>query len=287
MSSSDIPPLEPVPVGRPSRAGRNLPVAITSGVVLGAVIIASLVFWKPAFLAVVLAAILVGIWELKEAFAVHEIRFGWPLVMAGAVAMIVGSYLGGPVVLLPALAITAFAVLIWRLRSGVAGYVRDATAGVFTATYVPFLAGFVALMLERPDGVRRVVAFILVTVASDVGGYAVGVLFGRHPMAPLISPKKSWEGFAGSVALCLVTGWASVVYLLHGQWWAGLLLGAVAVVFATSGDLIESLVKRDLGIKDMSSVVPGHGGLMDRLDSLLATVVPVWLVLVCLVPVVR
>jgi phosphatidate cytidylyltransferase len=135
--------------------------------------------------------------------------------------------------------------------------------------------------------VRRVVAFILVTVASDVGGYAVGVLFGRHPMAPLISPKKSWEGFAGSVALCLVTGWASVVYLLHGQWWAGLLLGAVAVVFATSGDLIESLVKRDLGIKDMSSVVPGHGGLMDRLDSLLATVVPVWLVLVCLVPVVR
>jgi len=121
MSSSDIPPLEPVPVGRPSRAGRNLPVAIASGVVLGVVIIASLVFWKPAFLAVVLAAILVGIWELKEAFAVHDIRFGWPLVMAGAVAMIVGAYLGGPVVLLPALAVTAFGVLLWRLRDGVAG----------------------------------------------------------------------------------------------------------------------------------------------------------------------
>jgi phosphatidate cytidylyltransferase len=287
MSSSDIPPFEPVPVGKPSRAGRNLPVAIASGVVLGVVIIASLVFWKPAFLAVVLAAILVGIWELREAFAVHDIRFAWQLVMAGAVAMVVGAYLGGPVVLVVTLAITALAVLMWRLRRGASGYVRDASAGVLTATYVPFLAGFVSLLLDRPDGVGRVVTFILVVVASDVGGYAVGVLIGRHPMAPVISPKKSWEGFAGSVAFCLAAGWVSVVYLLHGDWWVGLLLGAVAAVFATTGDLVESVIKRDLGIKDMSSVVPGHGGLMDRLDSLLATVAPVWLVLFCLVPVVR
>jgi phosphatidate cytidylyltransferase len=287
MSSPDIPPLEPVPVGRPSRAGRNLPVAIASGVALGVLIIVSLVFWKPAFLAVVLAAIEIGIWELKEALAVHEIRFSWEIVMAGAVAMVVGAYLGGPVVLLISLAITALAVLLWRLRQGVPGYVRDASAGVLTATYVPFLAGFVALLLDRADGVERVVTFILVTVASDVGGYAVGVVLGRHLMAPVISPKKSWEGFAGSVAFCMVAGWASVVYLLHGAWWVGLLLGAVAVVFATFGDLVESVMKRDLGIKDMSSVVPGHGGLMDRLDSLLATVAPVWLVLVCLVPAVR
>lgn len=287
MSSPDLPPLEPVPVGKPSRAGRNLPVAIASGVVLGVVIIASLVFWKPAFLAVLLAAILVGIWELKEAFSAHGIDFAWPVVMGGAVAMEVGAYLGGPVVLLVTLAITTLVVLLWRLRSGVPGYVRDASAGVLTATYVPFLAGFVALLLDRPDGVRRVVTFFLVVVASDVGGYAVGVLLGRHPMAPVISPKKSWEGFAGSVLFCLAVGWATVVYLLHGSWWVGLVLGAVAVVFATSGDLVESVIKRDLGIKDMSSVVPGHGGLMDRLDSLLATVAPVWLVLFCLVPVLR
>ncbi len=287
MSSSDIPPLEPVPVGRPSRAGRNLPVAIASAVVLGTIIIVSLVFWKPAFLAVVLAAILVGIWELKEAFAAHEIRFGWELVMAGAVAMVLGAYLGGSVVLVVALAITVLAVLMARLRAGAQGYVRDASAGVLTAAYVPFLAGFVALLLARPDGVQRVVTFLLVTVASDVGGYAVGVLFGKHPMAPAISPKKSWEGFAGSVAFCLATGWATVVYLLDGSWWVGLVLGAVAVVFATTGDLVESVIKRDLGIKDMSSVVPGHGGLMDRLDSLLAVVAPVWLVLFWLVPVVR
>jgi len=105
------------------------------------------------------------------------------------------------------------------------------------------------------------------------------VLFGKHPMAPVISPKKSWEGFAGSIVFCLLTGWALVVYLLDGDWWVGLVLGLIAVVMATLGDLCESVIKRDLGIKDMSQVIPGHGGLMDRLDSLLATVAPIWLLL--------
>ena len=118
---------------------------------------------------------------------------------------------------------------------------------------------------------------------SDIGGYAAGVLFGRHPMAPVISPKKSWEGFAGSVVFCLAAGWALVVYLLDGDWWVGLLLGLIAVVMATLGDLCESVIKRDLGIKDMSQVIPGHGGLMDRLDSLLATIAPIWLLLHSLV----
>ena len=105
---------------------------------------------------------------------------------------------------------------------------------------------------------------------SDIGGYAAGVLFGKHPMAPSVSPKKSWEGFAGSVVACVVGGVALVVrWLLDGPWWAGVVLGAVAAVGATLGDLCESMIKRDLGIKDMGSILPGHGGLMDRLDSLL------------------
>ena len=121
--------------------------------------------------------------------------------------------------------------------------------------------------------------FIVVTIASDIGGYAAGVLFGKHPMAPVISPKKSWEGFAGSALACVVAGWLLVDFLLEGDWYVGVALGLIVVVMATLGDLVESVIKRDLGIKDMSQVIPGHGGLMDRLDSLLATVAPIWLLL--------
>ncbi|CAA9357993.1 MAG: Phosphatidate cytidylyltransferase [uncultured Nocardioidaceae bacterium] len=273
------------PVDRPSRAGRNLPAAIGSAIVLLVLIAASLYFWKPAFLLVVVPAICIGIWELKRGFAAEQIRLPYQPVMAGAVVMLVGAYVGGAPALVTALAVTALATMLWRLRGGIAGFVRDTTAGVFTAVYVPFLAGFVLLLLKPEDGPLRVVTFILVTMASDIGGYFVGVLAGRHPMAPVISPKKTWEGFAGSGVACVMAGWATVVYLLGGQWWVGVTLGVVVAVMATMGDLCESVIKRDLGIKDMSSVVPGHGGLMDRLDSLLAAVAPTWLLLFYLVPV--
>ena len=275
----------PVPAPRAGRAGRNLPAAIASAVVLLALIAGSLYFWKPAFVAVVTAAILVGVWELKRGFAVKGIALPYEPIMVGAVVMLVGAYVGGAPALVTAMAVNALASLLWRLRGGVDGFVRDATAAVFTSAYVPFLAGFVMLLLKPEDGPLRVVTFILVTIASDIGGYFVGVLAGRHPMAPLVSPKKSWEGFAGSTVFCVAAGWAAVVFLLDGEWWVGVVLGLVAVVMATLGDLCESVIKRDLGIKDMSSVLPGHGGLMDRLDSLLATVAPLWLLLFYLVPV--
>ena len=279
MSTPDTPPASPEPAEKKSRAGRDLPAAIASGVVLLVVIAASLYFWKPAFVIVVTAAILIGIWELKKGFAVKGIRVSQEPLMIGAVVMLVGAYVAGAPALVTALAVTALATMLWRLRGGVDGFVRDATATVFTAVYVPFLAGFVVLLLAEDDGALGVVTFVLVTIASDIGGYAVGVLAGRHPMAPLISPKKSWEGFAGSTVSCVVAGWATVVYLLDGAWWVGVLLGLITVVMATLGDLCESVIKRDLGIKDMSAVIPGHGGLMDRLDSLLATVAPTWLLL--------
>jgi phosphatidate cytidylyltransferase len=169
--------------------------------------------------------------------------------------------------------------MLWRLRGGVAGYVMDTTAAVFTIVYVPFLGGFVALLLAEDKGELAIVTFILVTIASDIGGYIVGVLIGKHPMAPVISPKKSWEGFAGSTVFCIAVGIAMIVWVLDADWWIGVCLGLIAVVMATLGDLCESVIKRDLGIKDMSHVIPGHGGLMDRLDSLLATVAPIWLLL--------
>jgi len=208
--------------------------------------------------------------------------------MVGGATMVVVAYFSGAPALASATAVTALVTMLWLLRRGIEGYVMNATASVFTLVYVPFLGSFVALMLAEggrsgagldDDGVAGIITFILVTIASDIGGYVAGVLFGRHPMAPVISPKKSWEGFAGSVVFTVGAGVALVVWLLDGDWWVGVVLGAIAVVMATLGDLCESVMKRDLGIKDMSQVIPGHGGLMDRLDSLLAGIAPIWLLL--------
>ncbi|MFC6288475.1 phosphatidate cytidylyltransferase [Nocardioides sp. GCM10027113] len=270
------------------RAGRNLPAAIGSAVVLLSAIAASLVFWKTAFMLIVAAAVVVAVWELHKGFEVKGIDLPEQPLMVGGVVMVVVAYFYGAPALVTATAVTALAIMLWLLNRGVDGYVRDATASVFTLIYVPFLGSFVALLLaeggatgfERFDeGVRGIIAFVLVTIASDIGGYAAGVLFGRHPMAPVISPKKSWEGFAGSLVSCVAAGIALVVWLLDGEWWVGVALGLIAVVMATLGDLCESVIKRDLGVKDMSQVIPGHGGLMDRLDSLLATIAPIWLLL--------
>jgi phosphatidate cytidylyltransferase len=208
--------------------------------------------------------------------------------MGGGVVMIAVAYLWGAPALVTATAVTALVTMLWLLHRGVDGYVRTATASVFTIVYLPFLGSFVGLMLREggtwretgiDNGVKGIITFVLVTIASDIGGYVGGVLFGKHPMAPVISPKKSWEGFAGSAIATIAAGVALVVWLLDGHWYVGVALGAIAVVMAVLGDLVESVIKRDLGVKDMSQIIPGHGGIMDRLDSLLATIAPVWLLL--------
>jgi phosphatidate cytidylyltransferase len=270
------------------RAGRNLPAAITSAVVLIALIIVTLVVWKTAFMFVVAAAVVVAVWELHRGFGAKGIDLPEQPLMAGGVIMVVVAYFWGPPALVTATAVAALVTMLWLLRRGVPGYVQNSTASVFILIYVPFLGSFVALMLReggatdftRMDaGVKGVFTFIAVTAASDIGGYIAGVLFGKHRMAPVISPKKSWEGFAGSAAFCVAVGVAMIVWVLDADWWIGVCLGLIAVVMATLGDLCESVIKRDLGIKDMSHVIPGHGGLMDRLDSLLATIAPIWLLL--------
>ena len=278
-------PMEPVPPAeRSGRAGRNLPAAVGVALGLGAVILLSLYLWKVAFVGVVVIAVVLGLWELSNAFAASRVSVPLVPVLLGAVAMSVAAYAGGSEPLLVALAITVLAVMVWRLLEPPQGSVGDVTAGVFAALYVPFLAGFAVLLLRQDDGADRVVVFIILVVLSDVGGYAAGVLFGRHPMAPTVSPKKSWEGFAGSAVFATVGGAAVVPFLLNGTPVEGLLIGLAVMVAATLGDLGESMIKRDLGIKDMGSVLPGHGGVMDRLDSLLPAAPVAYLLLTWLVP---
>lgn len=270
------------------KAGRDLPAAVGSAVVLLVAIAASLFYYKPAFLLIVVAAVVVAVWELHRGMSAKGIDIPEQPLMVGGALMVLVAYAFGAPALVTTTAVTSLVVMLWLLRRGVDGYVANATASVFTLIYVPFLGSFVALMLAEggtwefdrfDDGVLGVVTFILVTIASDIGGYAAGVLFGKHKMAPVISPKKSWEGFAGSLIACVLVGWACIHWFFDAPDWIGVVLGLIGVCMATLGDLCESVIKRDLGIKDMSQVVPGHGGLMDRLDSLLATIAPTWLLL--------
>ncbi|MEU0408732.1 phosphatidate cytidylyltransferase [Streptomyces griseorubiginosus] len=276
---------QPAPAPQKKSAGRDLGAAIGVGVGLGAVIIASLFFVKAVFVGVIVVAVVVGLWELTSRLQERKgIKAPLvPLALGGA-AMVVAGYVRDAEGAWVAMALTALAVLVWRMTEPPEGYLRDVTAGVFAAFYVPFLATFVAMMLTADDGAVRVLTFLLLTVVSDTGAYAVGWRFGTHKLAPRISPGKTREGLAGAVAFAMVAGALCMQFLIDdGRWWQGLLLGLAVAASATLGDLGESMIKRDLGIKDMGTLLPGHGGIMDRLDSLLPTAPVVWLLMVLFV----
>ncbi|MDN0199729.1 phosphatidate cytidylyltransferase [Streptomyces sp. S.PNR 29] len=276
---------QPAPKRQKKSAGRDLSAAIGVGLGLGVVIVASLFIVKAVFVGVIAVAVVVGLWELTKRLEERKgIRAPLvPLALGGA-AMVVAGYVRGAEGAWVAMALTALAVLVWRMTEPPEGYLKDVTAGIFAAFYVPFLATFVAMMLTADDGPNRVLTFLLLTVVSDTGAYAVGWRFGRHKLAPRISPGKTREGLAGAVAFAMVVGALCLQFLIDdGAWWQGLLLGLAVAASATLGDLGESMIKRDLGIKDMGTLLPGHGGIMDRLDSLLPTAPVVWLLLVLFV----
>jgi len=266
------------------RTGRNLPAAIAVGAGLGGLVVLTLLTVKATFLLYMGIAVVIALAELTGAFAKRDINIPVIPVAVGGAAMVTCMYWLGWRDALAALALTVIAVLAWRLRGGTSGYVKDTTAGMFALCYLPLPAVFVTAMLVPADGPRRVLTFIILTICSDIGGYFAGITLGRHLMAPVISPKKTWEGFAGSVVACLVARAVCLPLLLHGHAWQGLLTGAAAVLAATLGDLVESMIKRDLDIKDMGTVLPGHGGLLERLDSLLICAPVVWLLLAAFIP---
>ncbi len=277
-----------------SRAGRNLPVAITVGLLLAGMLIATLVF-APVLWIVVLA--------IATPIATHEVvrrlREGGydvpflPLALGGQ-AMIWLAWPFDATGVLGAFGGTVVVCMVWRLVGQGLGhtpvnYLRDMSATVMLAVWVPLFMAFGVLLIFHDDGSGKeftsgaVFCLLLAVVLSDVGGYTAGVLFGKHPMVPAISPKKTWEGLAGSLLFGVSGAVVAVTFLLPGRhWWVGLPLGVLLVLTGTLGDLVESQVKRDLGIKDMGRSLPGHGGMMDRIDGLLPAAAVTWIVLTVL-----
>ncbi len=258
------------------KAGRNLPAAIASGVVLAILAIVSLFTIPWLFGVLAIAALLGAVHEFVSVLRLKGIHVARTPVYLATVAIPSVAYIWGFEAQLAATGIAILAVMIWRLRKGSEGFVADFSVSVMLVAYLPFMTAFLMLTLAADNGPWRVFVFILLTVSNDIGGYAVGVFFGKHPIAPQISPKKSWEGLAGSVVLQSIVGIVAFIYIFDAPWWQGLIAGIVMTIGATGGDFIESAIKRDLGVKDMGTILPGHGGIMDRLDSLIPNAFVSW-----------
>ncbi|MCK0518450.1 phosphatidate cytidylyltransferase [Williamsia sp. DF01-3] len=274
----------PQPKGSTSRAGRNLPAAIGVGGALGVSLILILTFVPEVWFPVVAVAIAVASWEVTKRFRDAGIKVALIPILVGGQAIIWVSWPWGITGSVVAFAATVLVSMIWKLLSqglhaAPQNYLQDLAGTTLVLAWLPLMGAFGASMVLEEHGAAKVFTLMIVVACSDIGGYVAGVTFGRHAMVPAISPKKSWEGMAGSMLFGIVGAVLTVTYLVDSHWWIGLILGPVLVVCATLGDLVESQVKRDLGIKDMGTLLPGHGGIMDRLDSVLPSAFVVWAVL--------
>ncbi|ODT38790.1 MAG: phosphatidate cytidylyltransferase [Microbacterium sp. SCN 71-17] len=262
------------------RTGRDLIVASLIGVAIGVVVVASLIFVKWLFAFFALGAMVLAVLEFSRALQVAGRRVDVvPQLTAGVLLLASGFLAGLWLHWVAALVAVAF-VVVWRLTAQLHAHdgrartevLADVLVAAFVQMYVPFLTSMAMILLAEDGGEWWVLAFLVLAVVADTGAYVSGLTFGRggrHPMAPRISPKKTWEGFAGACVAALAAGVLLAVFMLQIPWWTGLIFGAVVLATATVGDLGESMLKRDLGIKDMSSWLPGHGGVLDRLDSIL------------------
>ncbi|WP_309129156.1 phosphatidate cytidylyltransferase [Microbacterium sp.] len=264
------------------RTGRDLIVAILIGVGFGLVLLASLLFIKELFIPIAVAVAMLGTYELSRALRAGGRRVDVVAqLIAAAVVVLTGYFAELWLSWVVLFAATSF-VAVWRMIGQMIAkdgrtygdVLADVMIGAFVQVYVPFLTSVALMLLNRDRGELWVLSFIIIAVVADTAAYASGLAFGKHPMAPRISPKKTWEGFGGAVLGSVLAGALLAVFLLQLPWWCGLVLGISILISATLGDLGESMLKRDLGIKDMSSWLPGHGGLLDRLDSILPSTIP-------------
>ncbi|WP_422391607.1 phosphatidate cytidylyltransferase [Arthrobacter sp. N1] len=269
--------------GKPSRAGRNLPAAIGVGAGLLIPVLVGL-FFPIVFVGIVTLFAAVGVWEISRALELRRIHIPLVPTMAGTIVLPFSAYLGGAEGLAGAAVAAVVVLFLWRAASPAPDAARSLMAGTFTVLWVPFMLSF-AMLLMKVDGGNLVIAtLLLLVVANDTFGYLIGAFFGKHAMAPKISPKKSWEGFGGSIGGALVVGGLCAVLLLDQPVWIGFALAVAIVAAATAGDLAESMIKRELGVKDMGTILPGHGGVMDRLDSIVFASPVAYLLSATLIP---
>jgi phosphatidate cytidylyltransferase len=261
------------------RAGRKLLPSIAVSLSLIALVWFALAYQRAIFALVVTIAVVLGIRELNKAFTAVDIHIPlWSLTTA-AVGLCAATWFGGISGLAVATAIAFPCLLVLLLPRGTVDFVKTASASALALVYLPFLAGFLILLARPSNGLERVMTFVVLVGCNDTFAYLTGVLFGKHPLAPKISPKKTLEGLLGSLVFTIAGGAVAFHYIMGAEWWLGALAGLLTVFTATSGDLIESALKRDMAIKDMGNLLPGHGGIMDRLDSVLFAAPALWLAL--------
>lgn len=265
--------LEPHPPRPPqeitSRAGRNLPAAVSTAVVLLAVLGISLFVRIEIFVALAVVFLSIAVWEAAGAFLSRSIAIAYPVVIGAVALIVISTWAGGMGAGLLSFFLGVGCCICINRVFRRDNSLTDAVAGVLVLSWIGLFGMFAIAIAAMDKGAFAVLTFILLPVANDVGGWCVGVLFGKHPIAPSISPKKSWEGFIGSQLLSLLISFLFAGMVLGLSWPYVIALGVLSPVFATMGDFAESLLKRDLGVKDMGSIFPGHGGMLDRLDSIL------------------
>lgn len=266
------------------KAGRNLFLAFGTGLLFAAVFLVGLFTFYWLFVALISAIVIIALIELASAFRVSGRRVPRIGVALGGVVIVLGAAIWGAEGALIGLFVGSALLILWRVIEGLMPawetppktLIRDVFSGLFSLVYVAFLGSLAILLLNAQNGQWWVFTLVLLAVSVDIGAYAAGVTLGKHKMTPRISPNKTWEGFAGAAVAAILAGVLVTVFALHQPWWVGVILGVVVLFTATGGDLTESLIKRNLGVKDMSSWIPGHGGFLDRLDSLLPSTVGVY-----------
>jgi phosphatidate cytidylyltransferase len=261
------------------KAGRKLLPSIGVGLSLIGLVWFALSYQREIFAIVVAIAVVLGVREIVRAFAAHSITVSFNGLALAAIGLSYAAWNGGVAGLAIATAIAFPLLLIRALVQGPEGFVAKATGTTFALLYLPFLAGFLILLARPSTGFQRVMTFMVLVGCNDTFGYIVGVLFGKHPLVPTISPKKTWEGLAGSTVFTVIGGCLAFRYIMDMHWWIGIIVGLMIVFTATCGDLIESAMKRDMSLKDMGSLLPGHGGMLDRLDSVVLSAPAMWLAL--------
>ena len=262
-----------------ARAGRKLGPSILVSLAILAVVFLTISFAPPLFAIFAWIAILLAGRELTKAYKAGGIELPVNAISVAITLLLAAAWFGRVSGLAVAIAIAIPCVLVYMLLRDPKDFVRKSTAAAFAIFYLAFLGGFILLLAHDKEGLARIFTLVVLVSCNDTFAYIFGVLIGKHPLAPAISPKKTWEGLVGSIIATTIGSALVFQFALDHTWWIGAGIGLVAVVTSTCGDLIESAVKRDLAIKDMGTILPGHGGILDRIDSVLFTGPAVWFAL--------